>query len=61
MKDLENFSYAMKALPVEGQLNVAKRLGWLNILNAMDMDRTFDLRFKHHDHRVVVNVLLKLR
>ncbi|GMH87327.1 hypothetical protein TrVE_jg12444 [Triparma verrucosa] len=60
VKDLENFNHVLATLPTQGALNVCNRLGWLNVLNGNLMEHTYDLVFKHHDHRVLVNILLKL-
>ncbi|GMH74079.1 hypothetical protein TL16_g06363 [Triparma laevis f. inornata] len=60
VKDLENFKIVIDTLPPYGALNVCNRLGWLNVLNGNSMNLTYDLIFKHHDHRVLCNILLKL-
>jgi hypothetical protein len=50
----------MAVLPVEGQINVANRLGWLNIFGAANPYFTFDLSTDVHDHRMMLNMLYKL-
>ena len=58
--DLENFIEVVQVLPVEGQLNVANRLGWLNIMSGMKPYYTFDLDPSSHEHWVMLNVVYKL-
>ena len=58
--DLQNFAHVMKVLPVRGQLNVAHRLGWRNVLNMSDPYFVFDLDFSNHDHWVMMSLLFKL-
>ena len=60
VKDLENFNDVINTLPISGKLNVAKRLGWMNIFNAEKPDGIFDLNFKCHEDRLMVNMLVKL-
>ena len=60
VKDLENFGKVLRTLPTEGILNVAQRLGWLNIFDPMDPDFIFDLNMKYFDHRIMASALTKL-
>lgn len=60
IKDLENFGEVIDTLPTPGKLNVAKRLGWMNIFNAENPDGTYNLNFDTHEDRLMVNMIVKL-
>ncbi|KAG5177062.1 hypothetical protein JKP88DRAFT_333762 [Tribonema minus] len=59
--DLERFDAVFGALPAAAARHaVARRLGWLNILDPLRIDHAFDLDLRCCDHRRLAEVLTDL-
>jgi hypothetical protein len=60
VRDLENFKLVLDHLPAAVVLEVAKRIGWLNLASPFRLDYRFQLDLRHVDNRVLAHHLLTL-
>ena len=58
--DLHNFDLILRQLSAEACNEVARRLGWLNILNPLKPSHDFVLPMKYLDNRIIIVMLLEL-
>lgn len=58
--DLYNFEVILHQLPPESYNEIARRLGWLNIMNPLKPSHSFILPMKYLDNRIVIVMLLEL-
>jgi hypothetical protein len=58
--DLENFHIILRDLPQKSIDEIAKCLGWLNIMNPLLPYHNFNLCLRYQDNRLLANLLLQL-
>lgn len=57
--DLENIEILMDTIPQTSHSGVYQRLGWLNAINAWDVDKLFSINLEYDDARIVAIMLAK--
>jgi len=60
VRDLENFKLVLDHLPAAVVIEVARRIGWLNLASPFRLDYRFQLDLRQFDNRVLAHMLLTL-
>jgi hypothetical protein len=56
--DLDNFWVVLDVLPTEDYLELAHRVGFLNLMNPVAPDRFYSLDLRIYEHRELCKVVL---